>query len=632
MLLALCLAGAGASAETVDLADPAHRDLWISHPVIGDVSYDAFVRSPANPIHVGAPPYEWPVNGSLFRDPASGHLYAYIGLYPKGYWPAGPCRLKHSRDGGATWEDLGIVLQGNKDLFDGDGKTGGATPDVTVVADEDGYHMVYDWAKPDNSDGGLGYAFARSPDGPWQRHPEPIHAQSRQRLIVPGNYQRVYAGALTKRKADWLVLASMSRPGNAGGTWAFVCMTAPKPEGPWAAPTFLRSPQRSEWFPQPVEFFPSFVHDGFVYAPLTSVAANRTYQLLLRAPIEDAHRPEGWAVHQAGSLFHAEPIAGEAMGIWGQAFSGLIDPAGILRVLYPSRRADGVGTINIASRPWSEPTRRGFWLSGPNAPALGLVARAFDTFELEADVTASGPWRVIWNHTAPLGPDRPTAGAVISPLSLTRMTSLRIHAQSWSVEQAGPAGAPSVLASGPFELAAGERRVTIVQTTDRARVRAGDRDLAEVPLPPGGCIGLLAEQGTCLHVSRFALLGERRNRSIALTALEGLLGAAQDGPQWTRKTDGFAFGEGYAGDFDGAEAKWSFHGTWAGLWSPKGPEYGQADVFLDGKRVARLRLRTDAPQPSSSVWASRILPRGPHTVRLVRTNGALPVDHLAFVP
>ena len=260
----------------MDLAEARYREVWLSHPAIGDPSYDALARFARNPIYQGSPPYEWPVNGSLFKDPRSGNLYCYVSLYPKGYWPAGPTRLLRSRDAGGTWEDLGLILQGDKDGFDGDGAKSGATCDATVVADEDGYHMAYGWAKPDNRDGGIAYAFARSPEGPWIRDPKPVHAESAQPLIPPG-YKRAYASALVRRAHDWLILASMSTPGNAGGTWAFIGMTAPQARGPYTAPIFLRSPQEGYWQPQPIEFFPAFVHEGYVYAPLTSIAANRGY-------------------------------------------------------------------------------------------------------------------------------------------------------------------------------------------------------------------------------------------------------------------------------------------------------------------------------------------------------------------
>ena len=74
-----------AQAPEVDYAQSRYVDLWLRHPVFGDPSFDAFERVPGNPIHTGAPPYGWPVNGFLFLDPVSGNWYSYIGDYATGY-------------------------------------------------------------------------------------------------------------------------------------------------------------------------------------------------------------------------------------------------------------------------------------------------------------------------------------------------------------------------------------------------------------------------------------------------------------------------------------------------------------------------------------------------------------------
>jgi hypothetical protein len=620
--MSMCVALGG----SVDLADPANRGWFLSHPVIGDVSYDAFVRAASNPIYVGKPPYEWPVNGFLFRDPADGDLYCYIGLYPKGYWPAGPARAMRSSDQGRSWRDLGIVLRGDPNSFDGDGKQGGAVPDVSVVADSDGYHMVYDWAKPDNSDGGLGYAFAKSPAGPWVRDPKPIHAESIQPLIPPG-YKRVYAGSLVRRKHDWLVVASMSTPRNAGGTWATICLTAPTQHGPWSAPIFLHKPQDGMWGPEPVEFFPAFTHGGYVYANHTSVAANRGYQIIRRAPVEEAHRPEVWTVWQAGSLFHAEPIRSESHGIWGQAFHGCIDPAGVFRIMYPARNPEGVGTINIASRPWDQPFQRGFWLSGPNAPSLGLVQRSYRDFKLEIELQASGPWRLIWNHRGPLGPDRATSEARIFPLTWRDCMSLSVTGQRVAVEYTGAAGHGGKL----VDRAVANRfdHPTILRVSQEGRevqIKLGDFATSQEVGDTGGAIGLVAEQGTCIHVKRFQIEGEGEALSPFWLSLEGLLNAASTQAKWTGRQRCFRFGFGYAAAFEDARAKWNFEGTQVSLWSPRGPDYGKAQLMLDGRGVAELDLQAAADEESRVVWKSPELKPGRHALMLLRVSGELPVD------
>jgi len=51
----LFLLGLPAVAETtVDYANLAQREAWLSHPVYGDASFDSFIHHPKNPIHRGA--------------------------------------------------------------------------------------------------------------------------------------------------------------------------------------------------------------------------------------------------------------------------------------------------------------------------------------------------------------------------------------------------------------------------------------------------------------------------------------------------------------------------------------------------------------------------------------------------
>jgi len=635
------------AAAADDFADPRYREAWFAHPAVGDPSYDSFVRFEGNPVYRGSAPYEWPVNGSLFEDKKTerdkglqplvsggktGCLYIYVSLYPKGYWPAGPTKLVRSRDRGRTWEDLGLVLQGDKDLFDGDGVRGGATCDATVVEDADGYHMAYGWAKPDNSDGGIAYAFSKSPEGPFTRAPAPIHAESTQAMLPPG-YKRVYASSLIRRKNDWLILASMSTPRNAGGMWAFICMTAPAARGPYSPPIFLRAPHQGFWQPQPIEFFPAFVHEGFVYAPLTSVAANRGYQVIYRARIEQAHCPEAWSVWQAGSAFHGEGHAYEAFGIWGQAFSGLVDESGLFRVMYPARDAEGMGTINLASRPWEEPFHRGFWISGPNASSLGLILRRYETFRFRCECTAKGAWRLLWNFRGPLGPDRSAADATISPLTWRDMTVLSFRDGTWSLESIDSDANKSTAASGSYDVSSNVFRVSLDQSKDDVRIQIDDTADFLAPMAmSGGGIGIVADKGTFLHISRFRIGGTSEPGSWFLLPLEGIIGAGNKEKEWTVGRDGFRYGAGYVASFEEARVKWSFRGTQARLWSPRGPDFGEAEVYLDGESQGRISLRSATLSPSSVVWRSERLEPGYHALMIVRVSGNLPVDCLEFAP
>jgi hypothetical protein len=408
--------------NTVDYADSRWVDLWLRHPVYGDPSFDSFEHVAGNPVFRGSPPLEWPVNGFFFQDPLSANWYLYIGDYPTGYWnPRAPggnvparCIVLRSSDQGAHWEKLGAVLPEDPSLFDGDGKAAGLMPDVSVVYDAGRYHMVYDWATPKLDDFGIAYAWSERPEGPFHRAPQPIQRRSAQPLLL-GRYNRPYAATILRRKHDWMILAMMDAP---PFSWAMYGMTAPAPEGPYTAPALLRHVEAGYYHPPLLEFFPAFQYDGWVYAPATSVALNRDFQVIFRAPQEQALKPDAWQIFRHGSAWHSEDLENEHAGIWGQTFSGWVDARGVLHAMFPSRDPQNRGTINLAERPWAQPLRpRGFRLAGHAGPAITCLRRSFGAFRMHAAFRLHGAARIFWGFTAPIGPNRPASDSTLGQVA-----------------------------------------------------------------------------------------------------------------------------------------------------------------------------------------------------------------------
>lgn len=138
MLCAVAATAEGNNAMAImDFASGQNRDAWLRHPVYGDPSFDTFERLPCNPVVVGEEPYEWPVNGSLFRDPVSGNWYLYAGLYAYGYAvreeSRSQCRVYRSTDAGGTWEEVGGIFDDPNFVFDGEVNGLGSYPDTQVT-------------------------------------------------------------------------------------------------------------------------------------------------------------------------------------------------------------------------------------------------------------------------------------------------------------------------------------------------------------------------------------------------------------------------------------------------------------------------------------------------------------------
>lgn len=611
---------------TVDFASSPARTRWLHHPVLGDPSWDAFERESPLPMFQGSPPLEWPVNGFLFLDPKSQCWYAYISQYPRGYWGLGAGTRLLREDAPGVWTDLGTVLSGNPTSFDAVEGRPGLTVDPSLVYADGMYHLVYSWASPENQRGGLGYAWAMQPEGLFELAAIPIHLDETQPLLL-NRYQRAYAPTLLRREHDWLILHMLSTPQNLGGTWALCAMTAPHPAGPYSPPTLLLYPQSEVHHPPLLEFHPAFVQADRVYAPATSVAANRSYQALFAVDLEQAHRPEAWHLEQSGSFWHETLHPSESVGIWGQTVAAQVSPNGDLRALSFSRSSEDLGTVHVARRRWTEPYREVFVLAAPNAASHATLRSSYRTFALELTGTARGAWTLAWGCTGPLGPNQVNADA--TPHAAMRWERIELCSDGKAVffdarGQAQPLGLSPAPLTLPLRLEQTETDVTLWLEGEIAW---------RVPLPARtGRLELIAETGTLLEITRFAVTGTAEVCWERWLALEGLSGAAVPETDWQFVQDSaFCYGFGYVSHAQDARAKWNMEGRAIRLLAPLGPQYGRGQVWIDGTLHAELDFHAPTPCPSWTVFEMTLEP-GLHAVILRAVLGTVPCDLLEMLP
>ena len=618
------------TARATDFAQARYADTWLRHPVYGDPSFDAFEREPGNPIHRGAPPFEWPVNGFLFQDPVSGHHYVYVGDYTQGYGGRpSRCLLYRSTDGAQTWTNLGVVLQGEAALFD----KGGHTPDVSVVFAAGRYHMVYDWGELDfNAEGGLAYAWAEKPEGPWQRAPQPITRNTTLPKLL-GRYQRTYAATLIRRSHDWLILGMMDAAPNA---WALFTMTAPRPEGPWSERRLVRQVESDEFHPPLMEFFPAFTHARFVYAPATSVALNRNFNALFQSPLEHATDPGAWKIAQHGSLWHSEDVEHENYGLWGQTFSGCVESDGTLRAMFNSRDAKGMGTVNLAHRSWKQPLREhGFVLSGHQGPSFTCLRQTFRQFKLNATLRLRGTAAVIWDYRGALGPNLPQADATLHPLARTRFQAVQLSPAGWQIIHVDEQGHATTSASGvttnhpAWQLNLKRSRDgSVTFRSDGEELWTSPPDASCATEDPGA-IGFWVEPHTHLSVDEFRLDGKPLPAQIHYLGLEALLGAGEKLVNWQEQSGPeFRYGIGLVAKQPQARVKWNVTGRRLTVWSPRGPDFGEAEIRVDGQRAKVVNLYAEKLEPAQPVWTSKKLSGQFHGVVWQARTGLLPVDCL----
>lgn len=619
------------SGPTIDYADASHVDDWLRHPVFGDPSFDSFQHARTNPVFKGSYPLEWPVNGFYFIDPISGNHYLYIGDYARGYWarPA-RCVLFRSTDAGKTWTKLpGSVLPADKHAFDADSAGAGHLPDVSVVYFHHRYHMVYDWERLDHSDGGIAYAWANKPEGPFHRDPQPILRKS-DHANLAGRYSRPYAATLIRRKRDWLITGMLD---DAPFGWAMFVITAPTPEGPWTKPVLVRHVESDYFHPPLMEGFPAFTNGNYLYAPATSVAKNLDFQCMFKAPIEQAELPSAWSLDRHGSLWHSEDRENEYYGIWGQTFSGAIDRSGALHALFPSKDSHDVGTINTAVRQWNRPFEHGFHMSAHAGPSFTILRQTCDNCTLNARFHLRGTARLLWDYTAPLGPDQPRSDATLHKLMLTRHSGLEMNAHGWRIVRADNSGALTVLASGSSQgrqdwaVTLKRNAGTIAVSVDGKVVWKG-RAMTEA-----GAVGWLLKPDTYLTVSRFSIMGRVRPAHRSYLFTEGWLDIAEDPGRWKEVTSpDFRYGAGAVSRGPQAAAKWSVVGHRFTLYSPKGPDYGTIRVTLDGHSNTVVDLHATKMERSAPVWSGKAESGDYHAIVITPlTSLRIPLDSLDVV-
>ena len=629
------------TARSTDFAHVSQRLAWLAHPVYGEASFDAFSRRPGNPVVRGEAPYDWPVNGFLFEDPVTGNWYAYTGHYGRNYTAEVPmkCTVSRSTDGGTTWEHLGPIFPDTPHTFEGEQSPEGHAPDVSVTYAEDRYHLVYDWLtestlwgdifNPDAThNSGVGYAWSERPEGPFHRNTRPVWT-TRDQPALQGKYRRQYASTLIKRAKDWLVLTLTDSGPNFG--WAYLARTAKSPEGPWSEAVLVLHPERDAYHPPLLEFHPSFLHEGWIYAPATSVALNRNVQALFRVPVERAMEPIAWELQQLGSVWHAEPVENEFDGLWGQAFSGFVSSDGVFNVLYPSRDSGGFGTINLASRPWNRPFNdQGFVVSGHRGPGLALLKRAGAPQHLEVALATRGTVRIIWGANMPLGPDAPRSDASLHPLMRAGYQALELGAEGWRLGHAAMAGDFTAYAAGPHA-PSDSTTVSIAWTGTGEGALALDGVetwAGSLPAEPG-TLGLYVEANSHARVSRFSVAGELGTATRRYLWSEGILGAAQRQENWEVVTGdaSFTYGEGAISTGDSASAKWSVEGNHVVLHAPRGPSFGMAKIVVDGTQRGEIDYYAPEPEKSAPRFILEIGGTR-HSIRLESIQGRIPLDLL----
>ncbi len=605
----------------MDYAKLEKREAWLRHPVLGDPSFDAFEKV-GETVHVSQAPYEWAVNGSIFRDPKTGFWYYYAGLYPYGYVspPGKPELLSHfiiyrSMDKGESWECLGPGFEDSDCPFEGLEGLKMTSPDVVMSYEEetDRYWLTYDWGARHidrdedwlGTDSGAALAWAECPEGPFHKLDKPFWSnelwKDNRHL---GRFNRGYASSVFKRKNDWIAFV-LQDSGDYFG-WGLACRTAPSPQGEWSVPRLILSGDRPGYFPALMEFCFCVVEGGKVYAPATSVAGNRNYQIVFAADLEQAEHPSAWKMIQEGSLWHARPIPEEQGGIWGQTLQGFVEDGRAI-AMYASKDDRDYGTLSVAALPLDKPFHDGFTISGHVGKSVSPILAAYGDYRLRAEMTFTGTVEIFLRYGGILGPNQHTSVSVAAEEAFSSSFSVELEERGgYRVLARGQRGERKELAGG--RLPGAPKALEALLHRGKLSVRAGGELIWEGEAPDCAMpLAVCAHEFSVLSCSRFEVEGIPGRYTLRYNAEDALLAAMQHISWQPSKEAGFLCGRGYIGSGEQC-AKWNIRGEGFRIFAPKTPELGYMEVWVDGFLYGSTDLYAEEPEPSGKVYEVQGLP------------------------
>lgn len=608
----------------IDYAKYINSAKWLRHPAMGDPSFDTFEKI-GDTVHVSEPPFEWAVNGSLYED-TDGVWYLYAGLYPWGYAIKNDAKchaeIYRSADKGATWENIGDAMKLGF-TFEEWKMPISSSPDVVLFFDHHTgkYLLSFDagsegntwenaFCDTDLSDSGAGVAIGDSPSGPFTPVKKAVISNNALRGKY-GRFLRFYGTSVIPRKHDYLALTLCDS--NDNYAWGLVGSTATSLEEGFCEPTMLLCADREDYYPAPMEFYPCFVHDGIVYAPATSVCANRNYQFMFAADLELAHDPKAWKMVFDGNLWHSRPLSDEHYGIWGQTINGFVDKAGSFTVMYPSRDTRGYGTLSVAARPWNMPFSDGFTISGHVCESLTLLRDAYTEFAFEMDFKLNGAFEFVFGFDGILGASKAASDCRVNDSALRDYQSVRISGNEWAIKDHG-----AVVGSGCMGKAFTSIRVK--RENNALTLMSGDAFICRVPMPQAysAPIGLFVDKFSNLECTAFKVDGSPQPAVFRYNMYDALLGGGWGTVNFRSEYDTLVGNK---------RVKWNVYGTCFELRGICGPEYGSADVVVDGVKLANVSFFSETVT-EKTIYASQTIPAGAHGIALIPVDGNIPVPVL----
>jgi hypothetical protein len=266
---------------------------------------------------------------------------------------------------------------------------------------------------------------------------------------------------------------------------------------------------------------------------------------------------------------------------------------------------------------------------------MTCLRTTFRAFKLESRLSLRGTALIFWDYHGALGPSLPQSDATLHPLAHTCFRAIELSPAGWKVTRVDERGVSTTLFSGNEPIHSGQQLCLECNENGAVRFCAEGRELWSGSAGPvttnkyPGALGLWVQPNTHLRVDEFQLRGKPIPVRVDYLGMEALLGAGEPLKNWQeQRSTEFRHGLGWLSKQPQARVKWNVIGKRFTLWSPRGPDFGEAEIHVDGKRAELINLHARQSVPSMPVWRSEDLRGSLHAVVWQARASTLPVDCL----
>jgi hypothetical protein len=338
---------------------------------------------------------------------------------------------------------------------------------------------------------------------------------------------------------------------------------------------------------------------------------------LQRAVFRDNRTEETWE-------YNAKPD--EKFGIWGQTIHGLVKD-NEFTVIYPSKDEREYGTISLAKRRFDTPFSDGFVFSGHAGKSVSPLLCSYQEFTLNAELDFTGEIEIAFDYSGILGPNMHCSDAEPHRQSLSSYYSVVLNQDGrYKFIRKDKDSHETVVFDGKNQ--GRIKNIRIVNNSSQCLVfinnsKAGE---AEVRITEPNPVTIIAHEFTVLSCTKFEMEGMQYPYRLRYNSLEAILNAGRLINEFKRDESlHFMTDECYTTEGE-VSVKWNFIGDGFCIFSPKSPDLGAMEIWLDGTFITTVSLYSVMKASSQIVFTSHSLEFGRHCVQIKPHTGRIAVD------